>query len=353
MSDRPCFGLALVAALNLFASACGDAGTHALNEAPATGEFIGLPEFPLMVSDIATTTLPSGPLGRGALIISSRPALAPVLVLTDGRQFRLPAPPIGEGRQGSTRATLSPDGQWLGLRDTQTPLDTSYRLRELSSDRTITVHGTPLRWSPDGRFLIFTTDDEVDTDLTVVEPATGAVSKLGAGLYEDGLWLAGILPDGEPLFSEMQHQSMRLRGGGVETTVVFGAGGDHECWCPSGLPALAPDGRTISVMLEYSHGIDSTGEKAPERTRRSVMFVRIDRTKGDILHRVEIALDGPMDSLWLVSDTGSGLLIVDDRSAGDRLLLVDSLSGQLSLRATLGPELQAIAPGDIMQPSGG
>jgi hypothetical protein len=353
MSDRRWLGLALVAVINLVASGCGDAGSRWSNEARPTGELIGLPEFPRVVSDDATTTLPSGPLGRGALIISNRPALAPVLVLTDGRQFRLPAPPIGEGRQGSTRATLSPDGRWLGLRGTMTPLDTSYQLRELSSDRAITVHGKPLRWSPDGRFLIFTTDDEVDTDLTVVEPATGAVSKLGAGLYEDGLWLAGILPDGEPLFSVVRDQSMRLRGGGVETTVVFGAGDNHECWCPVGPLALAPDGRTISVMLEYERGLDRTGEKAPERTRRSVVFARIDRTRGDILHRIEIALAGPMDRLWLVSDTGPGLLILDDRSDGDRLLLLDILTGQLNLRTTLAPGLQAYAPGDIMQPPDG
>ena len=351
MFDRRWLGV--IAAINLIASGCGDAGARGLNEARPTGEFVGLPEFPRVVSDDAATSLPSGSLGRGALIISNRPALAPVLVLTDGRQFRLPAPPIGEGRQGSTRATLSPDGRWLGLRDTLTPLDTSYQLREMSTGRTITVHGKPLRWSPDGRFLIFATDDEVDTDLTVVEPATGAVSKLGAGLYEDGFWLAGILPNGEPLFSAARDQSMRLRGGGVEATVVFGAGGDSECWCPSGLPALAPDGRAISVMLEYARGIDGTGEKAPKRTRRSVMFVAIDRTRGDIMRRIEIVLDGPMDRLWLVSDTGSGLLILDDRSAGDRLLLLDILTGQLNLRTTLAPGFEAYAPGDIMQPSGG
>ncbi len=350
MLDRRWLALALLAIANLVASGCGNTIPNGLTY-PRPGQ--GLPDFPGTVDSAAATPLPRGPLGRGALIISRRPAAAPVLVLTDGRQFQLPAPSNGEGRQGSTRATLSPDGPWLGLRDTLTPIDTGYRLRELSSDGTITVHGKPLRWSPDGRFLILAAGDEYDADLTVVEPGTGAVSKLAKGLYEDGLWLTGILPDGEPLFSAERDQSLRLPAAGVETIVEFGAGGDHECWCVDGPLSLAPDGRTVSVKLGYEHGLDSTGEKAPEKEGQSAMFVVIDRVHGDIPQRIEITLDGAIQRLWLLSDTGSGLLVLDDRSTGDRLLVLDPSTGHLSLRTTLGPGLDAYVPGDIMQPSGG
>ena len=56
-----------------------------------------------------------GTIGRGALIYGAV-GVGQVLAVEGGREYRLPAPPPGEGRQGTMSASLSPGGRWLGLR---------------------------------------------------------------------------------------------------------------------------------------------------------------------------------------------------------------------------------------------
>ena len=73
------------------------------------------------------------------------------LVLTDGRQFRLPAGPDTGWLGHPLAAALSPDGWWLGYRVGRFVGDQTYQLRSLATGRIHTVTGTPQAWSADGR----------------------------------------------------------------------------------------------------------------------------------------------------------------------------------------------------------
>src|SRR5882762_2097603 len=106
MRRRLTFSVVLV----LLLAGCADRPVPAVPDGP--------PALPttIDVADTPIRPLPtSGPIGRGALLYrSAQTPFEAVLLLENGQQFRLPAPPPGEGRQGSLYASLSPDGRWLG-----------------------------------------------------------------------------------------------------------------------------------------------------------------------------------------------------------------------------------------------
>ncbi len=318
--------------------------------------FGGLPALPATfeVADQSTPMLPgTGQVGRGALMYRSpRASFATVLLLEDGRQFRLPATPPGEGRQGSLYATLSPDGSWLGQRVAAYTGDKRYVVRELTGRRVVHTDGLPVLWSPNGRFLVMAHDST--GELTLVEPATGKTSSMGVARFHDGLGLAGVLPDGQPLFSNTPARSLRLRTGDHETTVVFAAGAEDECWCPRSGVRLSPDGRTVSLHLGYAHGVvPGTQEKTRPKPAGSAVIEVIDPSSGTVLYRVELTAPEPSDSWELLSDTGSGLLVERLGASGTSLILLDPATGEQRPVTEL-PDLPYVTlPGQLEQPHDG
>src|SRR5262245_10775618 len=77
--------------------------------APTQPVDAGWPVLPtsVMVDENAAPLPEGGPIGRGALLLAGTGNQVH-LVLEDGRQFRLPDPPVGEGWFATTAATLSP-----------------------------------------------------------------------------------------------------------------------------------------------------------------------------------------------------------------------------------------------------
>lgn len=325
---------------------------------PAPVAFAGPPALPatFSVADPSATPLPTrGALGRGVLMYRSpHNAFAPVLVLEDGRQFQLPATPPGEGRQGSLYASLSPDGRWVGHRVAQYAGDMQYVLRELSGNRVVETEGRPLLWSTDSRYVVMAKDDDLTSPLTLVEPATGTMSSMGSARYRDNLWLTGVLPDGQLLYSSRQTRSLRLRTDQGDTTVAFAAGVDDECWCPQSGVQVSPDGRTISVQLAYESGlIPGTGEKSSPMPANSVMVAVIDIANGTVIHRVKPADSGPGDSWWLLSEIGSGLLMRRHGADGTSLVLLDPATGSQHVATELPDGASVVVPGQIDGPSDG
>jgi hypothetical protein len=341
-----------VAAL-LILSGCA-AGSD--RSAPAT--FAGPPAFPATVdpADQSTPLLPgTGPVGRGALTYRSpRASFATVLLLEDGRQFRLPATPLGEGRQGSLYATLSPDGRWLGRRVAAYPGDERYLVEELTGTRVVHTGGLPVLWSANGQFLVMAHDDDATSELTLVEPASGRSTSMHTGRFQDGLWLAGVLPDGRPLFANGPARSLRLRTGGHETTVVFAAGPEDECWCPHSLLHPSPDGRTVSVQLDYDNGVvPGTGEKTRPKPTGTAVIEVIDLSSGTVAHRFELTAPDPSDSWALLSDTGSGLLLERRSADGTWLVLVDPATGGQHPVTALPDAASITVPGQLEPPHDG
>lgn len=109
--------------------------------------------------------------GPAAFAYTSRETGA-LLVMTDGRQYLLPASDALEGDLDS----LSPDGHWLLLRS---------KLRDLTSTTTRTVPAGRASWSPQGRWLLIDTGAGpqyvVDTGTGSTRPVHGAVAVLDTG----------------------------------------------------------------------------------------------------------------------------------------------------------------------------
>lgn len=328
------------------------AGCASASAQPPPVAFAGPPSLPatFVPADPPLPSLPAGgPVGRGALLYGA--PTAPVLVLDNGGQFRLPPAPAGEGRQGSVYASLSPDGRWLG----HGAGSGGYSLRELVGERELRTDGVPVLWSANGQFLVMSHDDEVTSELTLVEPATGTTRSMGVGRYRDGLWLSGVLPDGVPVFSNGGlDRSLRVRAGGLETTVAFAAGADDECWCPHSGIHLAPDGGSVSLQLAYDRGLmPGTGEKSPPEPANAAMVVVIDLSSGAVLRRLRLPVAKPDDSWRLLADTGSGLLLRRLTAEGAALVLLDPATGAQRQVTKLPAATSVAVPGDIIGASDG
>jgi hypothetical protein len=329
----------------------------------APAPFAGPPTLPatFRIADQSTPPLPGkGPIGRGALLYRSpQNPFAPVLLLENGRQFRLPTTAAGEGRQGSLYASLSPDGRWLGHRVAAYTGDGRYVLQELTGARVVKTDGIPMLWSTNSQYVVMAADEQQTGPLTLVEPATGRSTSIGAVRFRDGLGLTGVLPDGELLFTGVPSRSLRLQTdradmtGVTDATVVFAAGAEDECWCPHSVVHVSPDGRTVSVQLAYDNGlIPGTGEKSRPMPPSCVTIAVIDSASGTVLRHVRPA--GPGDSWRLLSDTGAGLLVERTGAGGSALILVDPATGSQHLASEL-PDgvLSVIVPGQIDWPSDG
>jgi hypothetical protein len=118
---------------------------------------------------------------------------------------------------------------------------------------------------------------------------------------------------------------------------------------------LSPDGQTVSVQLAYDNGlIPGTGGKSRPMPPNAVTIAVIDTASGTVLRRVRPAGAGSADSWWLLSDTGSGLLLRRAGADGSALILLDPETGRQHLATEL-PDgvLSLIVPGQIDQPSDG
>jgi hypothetical protein len=299
--------------------------------------FAGWPDLPATVAaDPEPPDLPaSGPVGRGALVLASRAGV--VVVLEDGRQFRLPPPPRGEGRQGRTMASLSPDGRWLGYRRPGFFRDPVYRIRDLLSDAVVPVEAVPRGWSPDARFLLA----DVPTAPLLIEPANGKVRTVDS----DGV--VAVLPDGRILSVTHTETAVRIEAGSAVRDVALGASPDHECWCPA-LVTVAPGLDAVVVLLRHQSGIiPGTSEKSRPLPGNPARLVVLDRDTGTERHRVELPA-GEDETWWLLADTGTGVLVRHGRPDVDELVLVDPATG--TRRVVLRPPRDVVVavPGEVL-----
>jgi hypothetical protein len=242
-------------------------------------------------------------------------------------------------------------------------------LQELTGARVVETRGLPLLWSTNGQYLVMALDQQLigpaagngqTPSMTLVEPATGRMTSMGAARYRDELGLTGVLPDGQLLFMAVWPRSLRLRTDGADrtviadATVVFAAGPEDECWCPQPAVHLSPDGRTVAVQLGYENGlIPGTGEKTRPLPSGAVMIAIIDRSTGTVLRRLKPPGTGPTNVWGLLSDTGSGLLMQSRDAAGEALIFLDPTTGSQRLATKLPDGVTVSVPGQIVGPSDG
>ena len=301
--------------------------------------FAGWPDLPAtLAADPAPPDLPaSGSVGRGALVLASTAGV--VVVLEDGRQFRLPPPPPDEGRQGRTMASLSPDGRWLGYRRSGHRGDRRYLIRDLLGDAVVPVDATPGRWSPDARFLLAAEPAMAPT--TLIEPATGEVRSV------DASGMVGVLPDGRLVTVDITDTALRMAAGPTVREVTLGPPPDYECWCPAGV-AVAPGLDAVTVLLRHRSGIvPGTSEKSAPLPGNPARLVVVDRDTGTQRHRVD--LPAAEDDSWsLLADTGAGVLVRRRGPDVGELVLVDPTSG--ARRVVLRPPHGVLlaVPGEVL-----
>ncbi len=229
----------------LFLAACGSPAAPGPTQ---TGFTFAQPPGEISQPDGTVPPLPpSGHIGVGALLYTGE-SLTPHLVLSSGQHLRLPSPPSGEGRNGTMLATLSPDGRWLGHRKAGYARDKRYLIRDLNGKHpTMEIQGSPLMWSPEGRFL-FMDGPSDSSGYQLIEPASGKMSQVpyagGLGAIRPG----GLLLSPQP--AEPGRRELKLSGPGVDVTITFATDHNHECWCPKSYQ-VSPDGTTIAILLVY------------------------------------------------------------------------------------------------------
>ncbi|HEX6870799.1 MAG TPA: hypothetical protein VF163_06855 [Micromonosporaceae bacterium] len=339
--------LLLVCVVAVALASCSAGGTTA---APPAG-FAGAPALPdtFTVADWnATAALPEvGPVGRATLMYRATSGL--FLLLADGRQYRLPRPPRAEGRQGSMRATISPDGHWLGHRTARLAMDPRYVFRELTGSRRIETSGTPVLWSADGHRVLMAVDNDRASQLTMVDLVAGRTGPAGFTRFQDNLWLAGLLPDGRPMFAGFADGGLRMRIGERGHTMPFHSNPDHACWCPNLPLGLSPDGARLALRLAHASGLDPvTGEKVRVMPDEPNQIITLDLSTDAIRHRVSLPVRDESDQWRLLSHTGAGVLLQHSVNGQVSLVLVDAASGE-QLRTCQPPAgvFELFVPGEV------
>ncbi len=319
----------------------------------------GFPALPATVTvDETAPAIPeSGALGRASLILSRVfHGAAEILVLEDGRQFRLPGPPEGWFGHWES-AVLSPDGWWLGYRTGREAGDQSYLLRSLATGHTYTVVGTPAAWSPDSRWLL--AREEYLTFAPEGVPKgvhRERLLDLRSGELKDvGNFYGGaVLPNGEAFsgFDDGSTGFTMLDGSGRQTHIEFGTD-EPLCWCPAlSAPVISPDGERVSLVLVQNptdwnsptpwgpEPEPSTEFVPPTEFERAVVV--LDRATGTELRRTTFVLEGHPE---LVADRGTELLAHLTANDGIRQLAsLDPVSG--AVRVLNGPtDWDLIGPG--------
>ncbi|WP_203733620.1 hypothetical protein [Paractinoplanes durhamensis] len=225
-----------------------------------------------------STALPAGPVGRAAYAYTPcRDACDGVfVVLTDGRQFVLPAP--ADGGPPVHSITMSRDGRWLGYQS-----HGRYMVRSLTDVRVHAVKSAatdavfPVAWSSDsGRLLLQRTDSDTNAAYTVLEVGSGLATQLTAPA---GTKAFGILPDGTVLFRNENSTGPVVAwstSAGQTVTIDVTAQLDGESVRSVN---LAPDNQSVYVVAARSvEGQDS---------RELTAVIHADFT-GKVLGRYEI-----------------------------------------------------------------
>jgi hypothetical protein len=249
------------------------------------------PTFPATVAiDDDAPLLPDhGPLGRGALLLTVG-GRTPRLVLEDGRQFRLPNPPQGEGRWGWLGATLSPDGWWLGYRTARYNNDPGYQVRSLADGTKRAATGRPTRWA--GSFLVLWDGGSGYRRLDV---KTGQVMPVDPEVDD---WLA----TGETFSMSGSADGLSWRtGDGSAVKEPFSCPLDHACWSVAGA-SLASDGGTVTVVLAFHGGIapGTLDVKVKDRTDGDRQVIVFDRSTGAELRRATLSVPDAATFVLLV-----------------------------------------------------
>jgi hypothetical protein len=339
------FGLLLVLA------ACAAPAGSTMAGPTGTYIFVGWPRLPAVLTTGAPAVpdLPaSGPVGRAALIITIG---RPVLVLEDGRRYLLPAPPAGEGRQGSVLATLSPDGRWLGYRDAHQVGERRYVIRDLTARASVVTDRYPGEWSSDARYLSLIADG-TNRASGRFDALTGSVTPAG-GTEPEPLWVS-LLPDGPPVSTTAPSPAppqLRLLVDEYSAQLILSDPAiDDECWYPVAV-RLSPDGRTVSALLRYQPGLvaGTSDQKVRRHPEGTAQLVLIDASTGHVTQRIPMVEAG--GSKWaLAADTGVGLLLWHGT---DTLVRLDVESGAIQPVMRVPDARLVLLPGQIETASDG
>jgi hypothetical protein len=330
----------VVALLVLLVTGCGSTAA-----APPSG-WTGWPRLPaeLVLADSPPPLPATGPVGRGALLYHA--GAGDVLVLADGRQLRLPAPPRGEGRQGTLAASLSPDGRWLGRRAARFTGDRRYLVRDLDTGIVVTIDAMPLFWSADGRFLALRTDGDTgqaEPGLVVLEPATGARTTA------DGIPAQLVLPGGalaSVIGQSGRSWRMRMQRDDAVHAIdlPFPGDADAECWCPAwGPPRASPGGRRLWLQLGYHNGlVAASGAKSRPRPDDPAGLALVDLVHGT----VTLTLELPTGTL--LADTGDGLLWRVATPDAQLLVRQDPVTGGRTVVTVAPVGVMVAVPGEVL-----
>jgi hypothetical protein len=285
------------------------------------------------------TALPDGPVGAATMIYSPCARdCAPMLMLTSGTQYVLPAFP-----QGPHPYTLSPDGRWLGF-----PVAEGFRLRNLTdgTTRTLADDGSGASdvwvWSPDSaRLLLVRHTDGAVAHFDSVVAATGVRTRVvsdrsPAAVLDDGtvLYWQGETGSTPLVFAAIRRgklHTLASRTFDVPARLREGESAIHA------VLAIGPDDSQamLTVRGPAEAGSDLGGP---------VAVLILDLGQGRVAERVDLPAGA---DLWIPSRLQSGS-VRGVQWAGGRTQVVEldrTLSTQIVV-ATLAGQAEVVLPGD-------
>lgn len=275
-------------------------------------------DYPTQISapTASTPPLPRTAVGRGFLVLRC-PGCPPSLITTDGKQYTLP------DDDGTGPAALSPDGRWL-----QVQIDGASVLRDLTSERTVSLNGTSAwRWSSDGLRLVV----QSGQGWALLDPNTGASTSINTG---EQYWLPlGAVSAAEVIVGPQRGDGNYATQGARETVRVVD---------PSSGKTLRVLNLDASSLLKTNESImgwmglqnvqiflskDYIAIPLAGRGTGAILFSLAD---GKALRRINFPADaGVEDDRWSVVGFGEiGLFGVRNRPQGSaEIVLAESAEG--------------------------
>jgi hypothetical protein len=299
--------------------------------------------YPARISEPAhPRPLPKAPGGHAAFLWSPCDySCLPYLVMEDGRQFVLTR---AAGGTPTSDYTLSPDGEWLGLRTS-----TGYEMRRLTDGRVLSIPDSgwgelsPWAWSPNGEWLLLGRNSAGDVDHFVqiklgdhgswrrVAPPADVV----VAMDNDGALIGWVSPGDRP-------QSL------PELTIVRNGESTVARRFTVRLPPnsrdlirkgevidsfrlrLGPDGQSGLLVLEHpTDPFDSW----PARTG----VLTVDLNLGEVTGRIDLPVPGGGQSArrWEVrANLAGGVLLVHWTPGRTELVVLNTVTGQRVVATT-------------------
>ncbi|HEY3344844.1 MAG TPA: hypothetical protein VGJ97_07945 [Anaerolineaceae bacterium] len=266
------------------------------------------------------SSVPAGMSGQALLAQQTADGRAWSLGLAhlDGSQAVPVAPP------DSPRGTLSPDGKFVAYPGSG---GTTF-INLVSGEKRVLpgITGSVVRWSPDGRWLAFTTSENPYGIfvISLYGETKRQLTHLGSET------LAGWSPDGTQLYYAIPGaagEGWLLKAVDVAT----GAGQDlfplNSSSIKAPLPAVSPDGHWVAYR-----GKDNA----------SLYLIQIDGTQQRLVVEKAGSLEAIGQPVWSLDGSWLGMTVMSNLPEGDRVLLVQPAICQTYLAPGLQGDLQGL-----------